>query len=516
MRVIDFFDKSVGYYPDRVFVQQDSVKRTYLESQRVTHRIANALHRDGFDAGVRIAVYAPNDYRIVEVMYGLFRAGAVLIPVNIRNPIKENLYVLNMVKCNMVFYHSAFEAHVSRMKKECPSIRQFVCIDTDQGEGAYLADWMDPSDKPAPYIEHKPTDLFGIFATSGTTGNPKGVLHTHQSLMLVVIDFLYSLGYRDPQIHYCVAPVTHLAGTFIFSFSAVGSTTILESNVDPLKIMKTIEEQKVTVLFLPPTVIYMMLAHPQVRDFDYSSLKNFIYAAAPMSPEKVREANEVFGPVMTNIFGQTESPAPTTILLPEEHRPDDGPVWEKRLSSIGRACLSRWTEIMDENGNILPPHETGELVVRGSGNMAGYLDDPEATAEACRFGWHHTGDMGFKDEEGYITLVDRKKDMIVSGGFNVFSVEVEKALLSHEAVLEAAVIGVPDEKWGEAVKGLVELKPDQNVSEEELIAYCKERIGSVKAPKGIDFISELPRSATGKVLKRKLRDKYWEGRERKI
>ncbi len=516
MRLIDFFDKSVGYYPDHVFVQQDGIKRTYLQSQRATHQIANALHRDGFGNGARIAVYAPNDYRIVEAMYGLFRAGAVLIPINIRNPIEENLYILNMVKCDMVFYHSVFEEHVPRMKQECPSIKQFVCIDSDQGQGAYLADWMDLSDEPAPEIDYKPTDLFGIYATSGTTGKPKGVMHSHLSVMLVVIDFLYSLGYREPEMHYCVAPVTHFAGTLIFAFSAIGSTTILESKVDPLRIMKAIEEHQVTVLFLPPTAIYMMLAHPQVRDFDYSSLKNFIYAAAPMAPDKVRQANEVFGPVMTNIFGQTESPAPTTILQPGEHRPDDGPVWEKRLSSIGRACLTRWTEIMDEKGNILGPHETGEVVIRGFGNMAGYLDDPGATAEVSRFGWHHTGDMGYKDEEGYITLVDRKKDMIVSGGFNVFSVEVEKALLSHPAVMEAAVIGVPDEKWGEAVKGLVELKDGQQVSEEALIAHCKERIGSVKAPKSIDFIGELPRSATGKVLKRKLRDKYWEGRERKI
>jgi acyl-CoA synthetase (AMP-forming)/AMP-acid ligase II len=219
---------------------------------------------------------------------------------------------------------------------------------------------------------------------------------------------------------------------------------------------------------------------------------------------------------MINMFGQSEANGPVAFLRPEEHRPGDSPKWRRRLQSIGRPSLLRRVEIMDESGRILGPGEMGEMVMRSWGNASGYLGDETASAELTRHGWMHTGDIGSKDEEGYIVLVDRKKDMIVSGGLNVYSAQVEEALMRHPGVLAAAVIGVPDEKWGEAVKAVVELRPDASVAEDELIALCKKELGSVSAPKSVEFRPCLPRNASGKILKRAIRDFYWLGHERAI
>jgi acyl-CoA synthetase (AMP-forming)/AMP-acid ligase II len=235
-----------------------------------------------------------------------------------------------------------------------------------------------------------------------------------------------------------------------------------------------------------------------------------------MSVEKLKEALEVFGPVMTQTFGQVEAPMLVTSMTPEQHLEAIQTGKEKRLWSCGRPTVFSLVEIMDEDGNLLPPGERGEIVVRGNLVMKGYYKNPEATAEASAFGWHHTGDVGYKDEDGFIYIVDRKKDMIISGGFNIFSSEVEQVIWSHPAVQDCAVIGVPDDKWGESVKAVVQLKPGMSATEEELIALCKEKVGSVKAPKSVEFWPDLPRTAVGKVMKRDIRSRFWTGQARNV
>ena len=500
MRVIEFFDRAAALYPDGVFLQQGDIRRTYAQSAVMTQRVAAALQRDGIPVDATIGFYMPNDWRGIEILYGVFRAGNPVLLVNARNPVAENVTLLAKVRTRVLVFHSVYAAEARAVMSACPTIGLSVCVDEETEQAASLADWIAPA----------------YYGTSGTTGEPKCVIQTQMTALAMTWDMLFAMRVQEPVRHLVVAPVSHFAGSFVHALSAAGATHIIHDKVDVLEILRSIERERIEVLFLPPTVIYMMLAHPQVRDFDYSGLKVLAYAGAPMARPKVKEAIGVFGPVMMNMFGQSEANGPITFLRPEEHRLEAGPEWEWRLQSIGRASITRQVEIMDDEGRLLGPGEAGEMVIRGIGNCAGYLDNVAATEELMRFGWLHTGDIGMKDAEGYIVLLDRKKDMIVTGGLNVFSAEVEAVLMSHPAVLAAVVIGVPDTKWGEAVKGVVELKPGAAVTTEELIALCRRELGGVKTPKTVEFRAELPRNATGKILKRELRREYWVGQERNI
>jgi acyl-CoA synthetase (AMP-forming)/AMP-acid ligase II len=312
-------------------------------------------------------------------------------------------------------------------------------------------------------------------------------------------------------------PMTHAAGTLGFPTIAEGGTIVVHDGVKAATVLSSIEQDRVTRLFLPPTAIYSLLADPGVREHDYSSLRHFLYAAAPMSTDKLVEAMDVFGPVMAQCFGQAEAPMLATYLSPAEHvEALADPAKRARLASCGRPSMIAAVAIMDDDGNLLDDGEHGEIVVRGDLVMSAYYENPEASAEVRRpGGWHATGDIGYRDADGFYFIVDRKRDMIISGGFNVFPSEVERVIWSHPDVLDCAVIGVPDEKWGEAVTAVVELKDGAGVTEVELIALCKGELGSVKSPKAVHF-RELPRSTAGKVLKRSLRDEYWAGRDRRV
>ena len=516
MRLIDFFDRAASQYSGKAFLRQGDVTRSYADARDASHRIAAGLRRDGIAPGEPVGFYMSNDWRGVEALYGTFRAGNPISPANSRNGVAANIDYLNTTCATALFFHSNYADDAMAVAKSCPSVRLMVCLDQTVGDYPSLADWMAPAGTISPDMPVEPTGPWGLFGTSGTTGNSKCVVQTHLTALALTWDMLFAMRAHEPSRHLVVAPLSHFAGTFLFALTAVGSTHFIHEKVDVLEIMRTIERERIEYLFLPPTVIYMMLAHPEVRNFDYSSLKAFTYAGAPMAKAKVIEAIEVFGPVMMNMLGQTECNGPITFLRPEEHRINAGPEWDWRLQSIGRASVNRQIAIMGDDGSILPPGQAGELVIRGWGNSAGYLNNPEATAELFRDGWLHTGDVGIMDDEGYVVLMDRKKDMIISGGLNVFSVEVEEVLLSHPAVLAAAVIGIPHEKWGEAVHAVVELKDGVDVSADELIQLCKGQLGGVKAPKSVEFRPALPRNPTGKILKREIRKDFWRDHDRAI
>lgn len=515
MRIIDFFDRACALYPNNVFLRQGLVQRTYSESFAASHRIACGFQSAFGDRRVVVGFYAPNDWQSVEAQYGAMRAGMPLAQVNSRNTVRENAAFLRDAGAEMLFFHSRYAEEASAVMGECPALREAVCLDEAILRAPSLAEWMATEGSRACEVRAKPDEHWSMVGTSGTTGRSKCVIQTHLTGMCVTVDMLFSLRVHDPVRHLVVAPISHFAGSFLYALSAVGSTHLLHDSVDVSSILSAIERERIEVLFLPPTIVHLMLAHPGVRDHDYSSLRALVYAGAPMAPVKVREAISVFGPVMCNMFGQSEANGPISCLRPEEHSTSDDPVSSFRLRSIGRASLMRQVEVMADDGRLLGPGEPGEVVLRGWGNTAGYLGNPESSAELVSHGWLHTGDIGVKDDAGYVVLVDRKKDMIVTGGFNVYSSEVEQALLAHPAVLAAAVIGVPDDKWGEAVKAVVELKRGQQATSEELMALCKAEVGSVKTPKTIEF-RELPRGATGKILKREIRQQYWQGRERNI
>jgi len=516
MRLIDAFDRAATRWPAHVFVRQGAFESDYAASAARTHRIAAALQRDGHGRGTRIGLYTANDWRGLEAMLGIWRAGCVLVPVNVRNSLQQNVGILRSREPVALFYHSDFAHEVEQAIPACPGLRAAVCLDRDHGPHPGLATWMAPDGSRAAEFPVHPLDPWTLYSTSGTTGASKAVAHTHLSNLVTSMDMLFSMRVFEAKRHLVVAPMTHFAGTFLFALTMTGSTHVLLPRVDPAEVLATIERERIQITFMPPTVIYALLAHPDVRRHDYRSLEHFVYAAAPMATDKLEQALEVFGPVMMNMYGQAEAIGPISFLSPQEHRPAAGEPWVRRLRSIGRSSLMRQVDVMREDGTLAAPGEAGEVVVRSWVTLPGYLDDPAATEQANRHGWYHTGDVGSKDEEGYVTLLDRKKDVIITGGFNVYSVEVEEALMRHDAVLEACVIGIPDERWGEAVHAVVELKPGRSVDAAALVELCRGAVGAIGAPKRVEFRDTLPRSATGKVLKRELREAYWAGRERRI
>jgi fatty-acyl-CoA synthase len=297
---------------------------------------------------------------------------------------------------------------------------------------------------------------------------------------------------------------------------ALGGRVVIMPRPDLGEFLALIERHRVTHTFLPPTLIYMLLQHEQLAATKLDSLQCFWYGAAPISAARLEEALVKIGPVMAQLFGQTEAPMMISMMAPREHFDANGAVARERLSSAGRPGPLVQVATMDSEGRLLPPGETGEIVVRSSLVMMGYYKDPKATAEAGRFGWHHTGDIGVIDEDGFVYIVDRKRDMIISGGFNIFPAEVEKAVLAHPSVQDCSVVGVPDPDWGESVRAVVELKPGCTLEATEVIAFCKQRLSSYKVPKSVEFWPELPRSPVGKVLRRKIREAFWRGKKRVI
>ena len=519
MRNIDYFDRSADRRPDRAVIVDGETRWTYAEAGRMSHRLALAMTGAGLKSQEPAAIFSPNHARVLLVLLGLWRAGAVWVPVNTRNALDANIDYLNYVRAGWLFYHSSFAAEAAEVQARVPTIRHLVCLDGPDGDHPSLDGFMisggdgefpddgDPVGNPA--------DLVAIIATGGTTGAAKGVRVPNRSWGVLMETIGALMPASDP-VCLASAPLTHAAGPGAMAAIAMGATVVVLPRFDPELVMRAIGEHRVTHMFLPPTALYSMLAHPNARQFDYSSLKYFLLAGSPVSPDKFRQAVEVFGPCMCQSYGQTEAHMIVTWLPPEVVAASATGDHPERLMSCGRPSYPVRVEIMDEAGRLLPPGEVGEIAVRGGLVGDGYFELPDATAEARAFGWHHTGDVGRKDADGFVYIVDRKKDMIVTGGFNVFSAEVEAAVMELEGVRECAVVGAPDEKWGEAVTAIVALNSGAAITPDQIIAHCKSRLGGVKAPKAVHVWPEVPRTAAGKFDKKAIRRAFWQGAERNV
>ena len=517
MRIIDFFDRGADRYPDRDVVHDLARGWTYREVQTLTRRIATALIAVGLRQDSTVATYTPNSALGFAAQYGVLRAGAVWLPINVRNGVDENIAVLDRMEVEFLFFASQYEADMAKIRAQLPKLRRLVCLDAESIHGPSLTQWLEGHGIDGVFFEKGPLDTVSMMTTSGTTGAPKGVVLTNLSWEAMIASYHIAMPYDAPPMQIVAAPLTHAAGCLTASLLAFGGTSVLLPKPEPLAILEAIDRFKATTLFMPPTLIYMLLSHPKVRDFDYAHLKYFVYGAAPMAVQKLREATEIFGPVMCQTYGQSEALMSVTFMSAAEHMEAlADPALEKRLWSAGRSGPLAVVGIMDDHGTLLPPGERGEIVCRGNILMAGYHKNPAATAEVGAYGWHHTGDIGVLDADGYLYIVDRKKDLIITGGFNVYPGEVEQVIWTHPSVQDCAVVGIPDDKWGEAVTAVVELKPGAAFDPDEIIALCKEKLGSVKAPKSVVVIDSLPRSAVGKVLKREIRDRFWQGRQRAI
>jgi acyl-CoA synthetase (AMP-forming)/AMP-acid ligase II len=518
MALIDFFDRGHTVNPNGVAYAMGDRTWTYAEAHATTCQIANGLIANGIGRGNHGAVLAGNDPLAWQCVLGFWRAGVAWVPLNPRSPAEEATGLLNGFDVDVLFCQVAMAPVAEALKAACPQLKLIVCIDGTIEGFASLADLIGGQPITAPTIAYDSDDLIAIMPTGGTTGLPKGVMQTHRNLGLSILNGVINSPYApdEPIVNLAAAPMTHSAGFLSMSATARGGKVVVLTKPDPHSLLDTIERERVTELFLPPTVIYALLEVPGIETRDFSSLRYVMYGAAPMSLDKLRRAIEVFGPVMHQGYGQTEAPGSIAFLRPGDHFVDGEIAPDSRLSACGLPAMTNALAIMNEAGQPLATGESGEICVRGDIVMKGYYKQPEKTAQAIIDGWLHTGDVGHLDAEGFLHITDRKKDMIITGGFNVYPSEVEQVIWSHPAVLDCAVVGVPDDKWGEAVKAVIELKPGASVDPDDIIALCKDRLGSVKAPKSVDFIASLPRSPVGKVLKKDIRATYWSKAERKI
>jgi acyl-CoA synthetase (AMP-forming)/AMP-acid ligase II len=521
MRAIDYFDKGAETFPDRIAILDRATQYSYLEAQRASQRIANAMWAEGLRGEERVAIVSPNDARVLLCMLGLLRAGGVWVPINYRNALDANVQYLNYSQTSWLFYHSSFHEQVRQIRALVPTLDHLVCIDAEIGGDPSLEIFMRGGDSAEDLdwgdAHGNLERLAGLVPTGGTTGPAKGVMVTNLSWGTMTELAHQNLRCDDIEpVCLSTAPLSHAAGVVAFAMFSLGATNVVLPVFDALEVLQSIERYRVTHIFLPPTAYYAMLAHPKLGDFKYSTLRRLLIAAAPVSPDKFKKGVEVFGPCLCQSYGQTEAPMYLTFLDPATVAAAAAGDHPERLRSCGKPTLGVRLAIMDEDGKILPPHKTGEIVARGCLVGAGYYNLPEATAEIHAHGWHHTGDVGYRDENGFFYIVDRKKDMIITGGFNVYSAEVEACLMELAQVRDCAVVGVPDEKWGEAVKAIVVLREEEVENEAAIIAHCKTRLGGVKSPKSVEFWQEIPKTAAAKTDKKAIRKPFWEGADRAV
>ncbi len=518
MNMIDFFDRAVRIFRDRTcYIHDDNSNGySYNEVSDITHRIANGLANEVPNA-VNFAVYSPNHSLAFPCILGGQRRGMKWISLNARSGIDEISYILQRCECNILFFHSQFEEYLPRLMQDVPSLQLQISIDKETSYGPELLEWCSEYEFEAPNIQIHDEDICALINTGGTTGKPKAAQISYRSMSTMIAAALTYLQFDTPPLHLVIAPMSHVAGAVGVPLLSLGATNVIATNISPPKILQNIEQWRPSFCFLPPTLIYLLLAEPDVRHIDYSPLKYLFYAAAPMSPDKLEEAINVFGPVLIQAYGQTEVPLWMTCMTPQEHVVAlNDPQKKGRLASCGQPTMYGRIEIMDSEGQILGPNETGEIVYRGSLLMSGYYRDPEETELANAHGWHHTGDVGYRADDGYIYIIDRMKDLIISGGFNIYPAEIEKVILSHPNIQDCAVVGAPDDKWGESVTAVLELKNEKTITPQDIIQLCKAKLGSVKAPKTVITWDELPRTSVGKVARREVRNHFWQNKDRNI
>jgi acyl-CoA synthetase (AMP-forming)/AMP-acid ligase II len=517
VRITEFFDRGFRQNPDGPAYIMGERQWTYREAYALSCRVAQGLSAV-LEPGAKVAVLSPNHPEAWICVLGSWRAGMVWVPLNPAMPPDETAELAAAFDCEAIFYHSSLAGVVESLRAKSPDLRLAVCLDRETADDPALHRWCAAYPAEPPEVPTAIDDIVAISPTGGTTGTPKGVMSSHRNFHTSTAHLLMLLNYEahQPIVNLAAAPMTHTSGLLSLPATARGGTVVVLEKADHTVLADVIERYGITEMFLPPTVIYRWLDHLEGQERDFSSLRYLIYASAPMSVERLRQAIDVYGPVMTAAYGQTESPGTIALMRCAELFAPDGSLDETRLASCGRPTPLLSFEIRDGKGDVVPRGTAGEICVRGDTVMAGYYAQPDQTAETVVDGWLHTGDIGHLDDDGYLYITDRKKDLIISGGFNVYPSEVEQVLWSHPAVGDCAVVGIPHPDWGEAVTGVVELRPGTDATPEELLAWCRERLGGIRAPKRIDLVRELPRSPNGKVLKNRVREPYWRGVDRHI
>jgi long-chain acyl-CoA synthetase len=520
MTIVDILKQAVAAHPDKVASIAPHTRYTYRQLDERINRLSGSLKNLGIERGDRVAILALNHYRYLELYFAIPQAGAAVVPINFRIPPAEMKYIIEHSEAVAVVVDDTLMPIIDALRPHLPLVKHYISIgDAPRDDYLNYEELVAQGDPNAAMPEVNEEDLLGLFYTSGTTAEPKGVMLTHGN-MVANITHSAAVSHSDPNdVYLHTAPMFHLAdgaATFSNVYHAVAQAYC--SRFDPTDVLETIQRDRITVMVLVPTMINFLLHHPKIAQYDLSSLRHITYGASPIAPETLKKAMQVFGCNFGQGYGLTEASPLLTAFTADDHKLALADTrTEKRLASCGKPVPGVDIRVVKDDGTDIKPGEVGEIIAKGANIMRGYWKKPEETAATVRDGWLYTGDLATVDEDGYIYLVDRKKDMIVSGGENVFSTEVEAVIYMHPAIKEAAVIPVPSEEWGEEVHACVTLKDGATLRCDELQDFCKDHLPSYKIPRSMEIIEgELPKGGSGKILKKNLREKYWRGRNRLI
>jgi len=511
----DVIERNAQLFPAKTAVVFEGKHPTYAQFASRVRKLSNALAADGLKRGMRLAILAQNCIEYFETVGTAELAGFIAVTLNWRLAPAELAPIIEDCTPTVLIFEERF-------RPQAESLRGHRCIERFIAIGA-ASDWAESYEAVlasgadvAPPFRPEPADTVYLIYTSGTTGKPKGVELSHRAILSSAIMNSWGIGAWTSDRMLIVMPLFHIGGKICqLAFHVLGATIYLHRAFDAKTMLRCIEDERITTAHFAPIMVRDLLDVPELANYRKDSLRAIIYASAPMAVAQLREAIAAFGLIFNQVYGMTECVV-GSILHAHQHLPDGTPAEVRRLASAGQPFFDHEVKVVRPDGSECATDEIGEILIQGPSVMTGYWNNPAATAETLRGGWMHTGDMGFLDDESFLFVADRKKDMIVSGGENIYSREVEEALVTHPAVEHAAVLGVPDPRWGEAVKACIVLRPGRNATEDELIEHCRALIASYKKPRSVDFVDALPRLFNGKVDKKTLRALYWEGRDRGV
>ena len=516
MNVGTWLLRSAKRHPERIAVRHGDTILSWTELAQRSQSLANALIERGLEPGDRVAIVQPNGSHYIESLFGIFLAGCAAVPINYALHPKEATYIIRDAEASALIHGGSQSSALIELCQEMPNLKFQVTLESGM-EALDYEDLVSTAVATFTPVAVTSTDPAWLFYTSGTTGKPKGVIWTHRMIRIMVMNYLadvYSLQPDDVVLH--MAPMSHGSGTVGLSGIARGSETVIldTSSFIPERAYELVSCYGVTnIAFAAPTQIVKMLQAESLDSHDISTLKCICYGGAPMYVEDLRKALKRFGPIFVQIFGQGEAPMTISYLPAADHIDDEHP---ERLGSAGIARTDVEIKIDGADSQADVSEVTGNILVRGDIVTPGYWRNPEATAEAIKDGWLNTGDVGRIDEHGYLYIQDRSKDVVISGGNNIYPREVEEVILQLDGVLECTVFGIPDEYWGEALHAVVVLNDDIKLTEADIIDHCVNHLARYKKPKSVDFVSALPKSEYGKILKRELREPFWRGYERLV
>lgn len=518
MIIGDILRRNAKLYPGKIGLKFEDRYYSYLEFNQRVNRLANGLSDLGLVKGDRVGILERNCPEYIEAYFAIAKTGTVAVPINPRCSRDEFVFLMQDAGVVALITGDEFIENIDSWRDQLEQLKHVIVrgeVDFNASISYEKFIATMPADEPGTTVTEN--DLYQIMYTSGTTGRPKGVMGSHRNYMANTVNMVLELKIQHDDVSILVMPLYHIGGlwpTLVHFYQ--GGRIVVQRNFDEVAVLEAIQEEQVTTFNLVPIMLIRLLEHEHLEQYDLRSLRLIFYGGAPMPVPVLRKGLEFFGNRFMTGLGMTEASGGILFLQPEDLCLEGPEAKVNRLNSVGRDAVNVVTRIVNEEGNDIKPGEIGEVIVRGDNVMSGYWNLPDETANTIRNGWLHTGDLATIDDEGYVFVVDRAKDIIISGGENISSKEVEDALYGHPGVLEAAVIGIPDERWGESVHAVVVTRNENGLTEEILFESCNEKLAGFKRPRSVEFVQQLPRNALGKVDKVKLKEKFWKGHARKI